>query len=72
MFKGVHMSGVGMFGVGWGGYVGVGTYPPSDMGPRIQWDTVGKRAVHIPLECFLVLKKGRIVVNFFVLFFSEN
>ena len=36
----------------------VGTHPldipSSDMGPGIQRDTVGKRAVRISLECFLV------------------
>ena len=51
--------------VGWvcpgvGGYPGHGTpvrFVPThslDMGPRIQRDTVGKRAGSILLECFLV------------------
>ena len=39
-------------------YPGEGYPPPKDYFPR-QWegqrDTVGKRAVHIPLECFLVV-----------------
>ena len=40
----------------WGGCMsrGVLTQPP-DKGPGIQRDTVGKRAVRILLECFLVL-----------------
>ena len=32
-----------------------GGYPSRlDIGPGIPWDMVGKRAVHILLECFLV------------------
>ena len=39
----------------WGGYAqGVGTHSPLHMEPVIPWDTVGKRAVRILLECVLV------------------
>ena len=32
--------------------------PPLDMEPGIPWDMVGKRAVRILLECFLVLSRS--------------
>ena len=59
----IHGGGVGIsgtkslpgVGVGWGWlcrrWIPIS---PLEMGPRIQQDTVGKRAVRILLECFLV------------------
>ena len=36
-----------------------GGYPPLDMEPGIPWDhMVGKRAIRILMECFLVLSKS--------------
>ena len=51
------------FAGGKSGYVWEGGYvlgvapspPPTEMGPGIQQDTVGKRAVRILLECFLLV-----------------
>ena len=72
MFKGVHMSGVGMFGVGVGWVCGGGYLPTLRHGT---WDTMGygrKASGSHPTGMLSCSKKSRIVVNFFVLFFSEN
>ena len=64
MSRGCICPGVGSLGVGMSGKVGPqrGGYPPLRYG--LQRDTVGKRAVCIILECFLVLS---IFLNFKVL-----
>ena len=63
-------SRMGGYVVGLGGYVGGGYVQgggylplPLDMGPGIAQDTVGKRAVRILLECFLVAIAFKIIAS---------